>query len=349
MSPLVGLLGQAAMLPSRARPLADDLELGACLPAEAGAWQVRSLSGQLVAAPAGMTRWARLDRFGKALSRVVDAAVDRPRLASGPPTGLHVASWLSCFETNAAFHQGMLQKGPQLASPLLFPYTLPGAAATEVAMLHSLTGAYLVFCGGPAAAVGALVAAADALAEQPRQRLLVATADVLGAATITALLTASGDDGRAALAATTPPLAEAAGALWLGAASESPARPFALEAAFGPPELTATGWRDLIAEALERSGTPASSIHEVLLASSAVVAALRLPLAASASAPALPEQQAAAELVPQAQLLHLAWRVGDCGASLGLLAAAAAIEETEPRLVLARDAGGSVALVVTHD
>src|SRR5690242_2087782 len=109
------LLGQAALL---AEPLRDGQ----------GA---RYLAERHLAQPQGMERWPRLDRYGRALA---SACAIAHRTSDSRSTGLLVASERSCHETNAAFHRTMIEKEPRLASPFLFPYTLPGSAASEVAI-----------------------------------------------------------------------------------------------------------------------------------------------------------------------------------------------------------------------
>jgi hypothetical protein len=322
----VAILGRAALLPAPAAPLCTDADLGGV---DARPVAVRSLSGRLDAAPDGMSRWARLDRYGKAMAAVCDGVTTRAALADGPPSGLYVASLRSCLETNAAFDHGLIDKGPRLASPLLFPYTLPGSTASEAAMLLGLTGPYLVFPGGPAAALGAVVAAADALADREADRLVVAAVDVVGEATARWLVE-SGEAPRD----NEPPLAEAAAALWLGRSDDAaPGARRTVEAALGPAQPGSGGYERLIREALQRAEVDAGSLAEVI---STTVEQTEHACQCAA----------VARIAPELPVLQLAWTVGDAGAPLGLLGVLAALDEEAPRVILAGGRAASIAVVV---
>lgn len=328
MSPAVAVLGRAALLPNPSRPLRDDPELGCTDTPEA--LSVRSLSGQLASAPHGMSRWKRLDRYGKALATVCDRAVDRATASGEIDTGLYVASLHSCLETNTAFDRGLIEKGPRLASPLLFPYTLPGAASSEVAMSLGLLGPYLVFPGDAAAALAALLAALDAIEADEADRILVAAADVLGPETVQWLT-----DHDDLPTSTEPPLSELGVALWL-APSHDPAAGArrSIEGALGPGEPNAEQYGRLIRDALHRARIGAGEISEVISTT----------LTADDHAA---QSEALASLAPDSEIMQIAWTAGNGGAALGLTAVFAALDEEEPRLVLAGGSAGSVALVVT--
>jgi len=316
------LLGAGTLLPAPPRPAGEDAELAA----PSVLTPARTLSGQLGAAPAGMSRWPRLDRYGRALAAAVGGALaTRGRQPEALPAGLYVASEYSCFETNAAFHRGLVEKGPRLASPLLFPYTLPGAAAAEAALHFRLTDEYLVFPGGPWAGLVAVLAAADATALRPELSLVIASADVLGPETLAARLAAGAVEPSL-------PLAEAAAGVWLrDARSGGLGAVWSLEGAVGPGEPDPAAVRRLADEALARAGLRPPELAQVLSAS---VAAERRTA----------ELTALDGLVPRLAPTQLAFRLGDCGASLGLLALLAAIEDGGPALVLASGRGGSAAL-----
>jgi hypothetical protein len=278
---------------------------------------VRMLADEATTQPEGMERHGRLDRFGKVLATVVTRAVNRARVLDGPVTGLVSASRYSCFETNATFHYGMLDKGPEMASPLLFPYTLPGSAASEVAMLLGLRGAYLVFPGGPATALAAVLSAVDLIDAGGAERLVVAACDVLGPHTLAHLR-----DGGTAM----PPLAEGAAAAWLAKPSEAGLK-LRVEGALGAPDEPL---RDVVRQALERAGIAGASLRHLY----------------SASSDAADDQAALAELTPGVVPTALAFRVGDCAAALGMLGFLAATEEPGPSLVVASDKGQRIALVI---
>lgn len=56
------------------------------------------------------------------------------------PIGMVSSSRLECLETDLAFYQTALEEGGSLASPSIFPYTLPGAMQGECAVNFKLTG-----------------------------------------------------------------------------------------------------------------------------------------------------------------------------------------------------------------
>lgn len=69
-------------------------------------------------------------------------------------------------------------------------------------------------------------------------------------------------------------------------------------------------------------------------------------VSATSSLPYHRSEGEALATVNDAELLHLVWRTGNCGAALGLLAVQAALEQEGPALVLATDHGASVVMVV---
>ncbi len=291
---------------------------------------IRRLANPLERAPLGMSRWGRLDRYGRALAAACDCALPEHRPSFAPETGLTVVSRHSCFESNALFHRSMLEKEPRLASPLLFPYTLPGSAASEVAMHFGLGGSYLVFPGGPTTALAAVLASIDRV-EQNGERVLLASADVL----TPALLEHCGAQ-QSSQAQPTPPLSEAACALLLAPDGEL-GTVLHVEGALGPAAATSDELGALFIEALSRAEIAPSRLRAVFSATimndalGREIAALETAVGAFATTP-----------------LQLVFKLGDCGASLGLLAMLAAVEEPGPALVVASDEGGAVALVVDN-
>ena len=325
MSSTLAILGRSALIPGPATPFDADPELTAGLEGTALPTLVRTLSGRLDRRPEGMSRWSRLDRYGRALASACDAAVVRGRDLESM-TGLVVSSQRSCHETNASFDRGLIDKEPRLASPFLFPYTLPGAAAAEVAMLLQLGGPYLVLPGGPAAALASLVAAVDLLDLDHAPRLVVASADVLGAHTMRDLSLSP--------TAGLPPPAEAAAALWLGRPDDpAPGPRRRLSAVLGAGATSAPVVEALMRAALADAGLEAEDVQEVITTS------------VSPDAWQV-ESAAATALTPDTPLLQLACRIGDAGAVLGLLAVQAALDDDGPRLVLGADRFSSVAMVV---
>ena len=317
------ILGRAALLPGPATRFDADPDLKADLHGERQATLVRTLSGQLSRKPDGMNRWSRLDRYGRALAEVSTRAVARNRdleLA----TGVVVSSQRSCHETNAVFDRGLIDKGPRLASPLLFPYTLPGAAVAEVAMLLQFGGPYLVFPGGPAAALASLVVATDLLTASHAPRALVVSADVLGQHTLRDLGSAR-----------TPSelqFAEAAAAMWLGRADDpAPGPRRQVSAAFGPQTSDGAEVERLMRRVVDDARLRPEDLVELIIAS---------------ATGSLCVTEAATSLAPSTPILQLAYRIGDAGAVLGLLAVQVALDDEGPRLIYAAEPAAAVAMVV---
>ena len=327
---VVKILGYAGLPSDPVRPLGasaiytDELSRWSQLP-------VRTFSDQLDLRPEGMERWSRLDRYGRALVRAADLTLDQSRHRGGPPCGLVVVSQHSCTETNAAFDRGFIEKGPRLASPKLFPYTLPGSTASEAAIHFQLGGAYLIFAGGPATALTALATGIDLLMAGRAERLLILSADVLGPATLRTL----GECGELD-EASGPPLAEASAGLWLGRPEDpSPGPIRCIEVAVGPPDPDRKRLSSLIEEAVGRAG--GGPIDRRLSASAATRHRSR-------------ELDAMESALGPGRGIQLAPLTGDAGASVGLLAVGAALDEDDgASLIIACDAGGSAAVVVTDN
>lgn len=307
------LIGQATLCPADTRDSAAP---------------TKRLAAAALVAPGGMTRWARLDRYGQALCAAVSQSIATLPAAPSKTTAVYAVSAYSCFETNTAFHRGLVDKGPRLASPLLFPYTLPGAAAAEVAMHFHLGGEHVVFAGGPATALVALLSARDYLYERPGETAMVASADVLGAACMQAR---ADDDGTL-----TVPLSEAAVALCLQQTSQPMGHHVTIEGAVGAAGGDADSWYTLASHALARSHNTHAELARIY--SATVSAATRHH-----------EIEAAQRLSPQIEVQPLCLAFGDAGASLGLLAAQAALTQAGTTLVFAADRSGAVALVIDHE
>lgn len=291
---------------------------------------LRRLGDALAERLPGMDRYSRLDRYGRALAKVcAEAATSAGSLPL--ESGLSVASLHSCEETNAQFDLELIAKGPRTVSPLLFPYTLPGAAAAEAAMHLRLGGPYRVYPGGADAALVALLTAAEGISEGEMPACIVATSDVVGEHTLRHLT-----HGRSLPGPSEPPLAEAACALVLRQASDASRGPMlAFEAALGPgdphePELERTAH-----EALERAGVQAHEIEQVISVTT------RPELAEH-------ERRVTEKITRNAERLSLPWRLGNAGASLGLFALLAATEGQGPALVLATSGNGTVTLVLAE-
>ena len=287
---------------------------------------VRTLPPAALVAPSGMSRWPRFDRYTRALSVATSRAVVSADADLGIAAGLYVTSEYSCYETNADFHRGLIDKGPRLASPLLFPYTLPGAAAAEVAMHFRLGGEHLVFAGGASAALASLLSAADSLAGQDGRALVVASADVLGVECLRARVTGGQFEPEVALS-------EAASALVVQAENDPACPCFAIDGAFGPASPDANAWMSVTTAALDRSGIAPAALARIYSAT--------IPAAARQTELAVARHLARGVPVTQGCLVH-----GDCGATLGLLAVLAACAAAGPTLILATSRAATIAVVM---
>jgi len=319
MTLTVRLCGQAALLPE---------------PPETAPWPktlgpVRLLSGLETTGPKGMERWGRLDRYGRALATACARSLDNSPAPAPEDTGLFVSSLYSCLETNSRYDAELIEKGPARASPILFPYTLPGAAASEVAAWLELTGPYLVFPGGAASSLASLLGAAETIADERAAAMLVASADVLGVATAELISEQN-------IPAPAPPLAEAAAAAYLAAPDDALAGPIVrLEGALAGNPETPVALTAQIDEALGRAGLDESSVAQIAF------------IADAERAPALVRQSITTRFAHLAAV-DWSWRLGRAGAPVGLLAALAVIQEGGPGLVIASERGRCAVLAIAH-
>lgn len=119
-------------------------------------------------------RFARLDPLSK-LVNILAEWVLAPQTVS-PDLGLILVSRFGCVEADLAYYRTAAQ-APELASPQLFPYTLPSAGLAEVAIRHKLHGPSLVLL--QAEGLGAALSQAQqwlTLGEAPQCLLLFADA-----------------------------------------------------------------------------------------------------------------------------------------------------------------------------
>jgi len=77
--------------------------------------------------------------------------------------GVIVGTALGCAEANDAYHRGLLTRGVEGASPLLFAQTIPSAPAGEVAIAFGLRGHSATVMAGRCAGVAAVAEAARAI------------------------------------------------------------------------------------------------------------------------------------------------------------------------------------------
>ena len=79
--------------------------------------------------------------------------------------------------TTETFLKMLAQKGPKLASPLLFIHSYPNTSSSLIAIEWTLTGPALNFCTGSSAGVDAIVAAAEAVSDGKADVMLTGAAE----------------------------------------------------------------------------------------------------------------------------------------------------------------------------
>jgi 3-oxoacyl-[acyl-carrier-protein] synthase II len=80
--------------------------------------------------------------LGAAQLCLSNAAADTP---ASEAFGIVAATEYGAPQTGYAFYQGLLDKGPRAASPMLFPYSYPNTVANLVAIEFGLAGSHMVF------------------------------------------------------------------------------------------------------------------------------------------------------------------------------------------------------------
>jgi hypothetical protein len=87
-------------------------------------------------------RYPRLDPLSKIISVVAEQVMASETLR--PEMGLILSTAHGCVEPDLAFYRSAVST-PELASPQLFPYTLPSSGLAEVAIRHKVNGPNMVF------------------------------------------------------------------------------------------------------------------------------------------------------------------------------------------------------------
>lgn len=84
------------------------------------------------------------------------------------------------LQTTETFLTMLREKGPKLASPLLFIHSYPNTSSSLMAIEWSLTGPALNFCTGSSAGADAMIAAADVIADGKADAMLTGAAETDG-------------------------------------------------------------------------------------------------------------------------------------------------------------------------
>ena len=82
--------------------------------------------------------------------------------------------------TTETFLKMLAQKGPKLASPLLFIHSYPNTSSSLIAIEWTLTGPALNFCTGSSAGVDAIIAAAETITDGKADVMLTGAAEAGG-------------------------------------------------------------------------------------------------------------------------------------------------------------------------
>ncbi len=106
------------------------------------------------------------------------AKLDEPRTRS---LAVIVGTALGCAEVNERYHRGLVERGSEGASPILFAQTIPSAPAGEVAIALGAKGHATTVMTGRASAVAAFVEARRSIALGRADAALVLVGDTLGA------------------------------------------------------------------------------------------------------------------------------------------------------------------------
>jgi|GEM_PF-6122800 len=98
-------------------------------------------------------RFPRLDPLSKAAGVAAELALSSGQSRSGD-TALILVTGHGCADADRDYYRTAFGPQPELASPKIFPYTLPSAGLAEICIRHKFQGPSLVFWGsrdlGPA-------------------------------------------------------------------------------------------------------------------------------------------------------------------------------------------------------
>lgn len=323
----VKILGTYAVLPAPTRPAK-----GAARAPEAarGGAAVRRLQNT-PQMPAQMAPGEHSSRYARVLAAAAFGALgergERVRLgALAHPTRLSVCSLYAGADRDVEL--GRRWQGTDAQQTLAPQLACHHAArvhgaASEVAARAALQGRYASSFGGPATLLSGILKDAARLRRGWGERVLSVSADVLGPSPQRQADT----PGDTWPEARSPTLAEAGAAVWLTALDDP-----------------APGYR------VDISGVLAGSARALLSQTRDIRGCWPAPAQIVSVAPN-PRARRACEalcdrLAPHVEILHLAWRWGNCGATLGTLGILTALESSGATWVIAADAACSVGVCV---
>ncbi len=170
MGDRVVITGGGAVSPFGAglRPLADGLSGGRRVLTRAKGDTVARVPAGASAGPFGANAWRRLDlgsrmAVGAAFQALQAAGYPAPVERSANDTGIAtiLGTMTAGIATLSAFQETLCREGPGSVSPMLFPFTVPNAPASQCSILLGLTGPNLTLCQMEASGLAALAVAAD--------------------------------------------------------------------------------------------------------------------------------------------------------------------------------------------
>ena len=106
--------------------------------------------------------WRRLDRSSRLAAAAALEALRDPwfRAERGGPVGLVLGTMTAGLEPLHAFLTTLFTEGPESVSPMLFPFTVPNAPASQCSVLFGLRGPSLTISEMEASGLAAIVTAA---------------------------------------------------------------------------------------------------------------------------------------------------------------------------------------------
>ena len=134
------------------------------------------LAGHLKAAKTYLDRNSQLGLV--AASMALEEAGLHP--ADGLNVGVSFGTAFGNLQTTETFLTTIRQKGPKLASPLLFIHSYPNTTSSLMAIEWTLTAPALNFCSGRSAGVDAIIAGAEAVGDAKADVMLTGSAEADG-------------------------------------------------------------------------------------------------------------------------------------------------------------------------
>jgi 3-oxoacyl-(acyl-carrier-protein) synthase len=130
--------------------------------------------------PAAPDRIGRMDRPSAHALLVAQRALSRVALGPSDDVGVIVGTALGCAEVNDSYHRGLVTRGVDGASPLLFAQTIPSAPAGELAIAFGLRGHSATVMAGRCAGIAAVAEALRAIRRGRLDAALVVVGDTFG-------------------------------------------------------------------------------------------------------------------------------------------------------------------------